>query len=206
MENYLKELDERFCERCSDYVKLSAIEGYEMPETIYVATDGNIARRDSSVMRLCYQKKRDELLRKFKAGLADTSFTFNFFFLLLRDKIDDRRNKHTFARLLPAALKHCGETAESAGEKLEIEPRFWAKIVKGKLYPEKNTVLALALVCRMQSQDCANLLSASGFTFDDTSVRDVVAHYLIEQKIFNEEMRDRCLAEYRVTNLPIKRN
>ena len=58
----------------------------------------------------------------------------------------------------------------------------------------------------MQSQDCANLLSASGFTFDDTSVRDVVAHYLIEQKIFNEEMRDRCLAEYRVTNLPIKRN
>ena len=45
MENYLKELDERFCERYSDYVKLSAIEGYEMPETIYVATDGNIARQ-----------------------------------------------------------------------------------------------------------------------------------------------------------------
>ena len=35
-------------------------------------------------------------------------------------------------------------------------------------------------------------------------MRDVVVRYLLEQKIFNEEMRDACLAEYRLTNLPIK--
>ncbi len=205
MENYLRELDDRFCEQYSDYVRLSALEGYVMPDTLYVAPDGNIARRDSSVMRLCYQKEKDALLRKLKDGIADTSFTFNFCFRSLRDKLSDRRRKYTFAKLLPGALKHCGETAESAGEKLDIEPRFWKKIVSGKLYPEKNTVLALALVCRMQTQDCANLLNVCGFSFDDTSVRDVIAHYLIEHRIFNEEMRDNCLAEYRITNLPIKR-
>ena len=205
MENYLKELDERFCEQYSDYVKLSALEGYVMPDTLYVAPDGNIARRDSSVMRLCYQKEKDELLKKLKAGIADTSFTFNFSFRTLRDKWEDMRRKYTFSKLLPEALKHCGETVESAGEKLEIEPRFWKKIVSGKLYPEKNTVLALALVCHMQAQDCTNLLSVCGFAFDDTSIRDVVTHYLIEHRIFNEEMRDKCLAEYKITNLPIKR-
>ena len=205
MENYLKELDDCFCEHYSDYVKLSALEGYQMPDTLYVAPDGNIARRDSSVMRLCYQKNKDELLKKLKESIADTTFTFNFAFRSFRDKLRDLRDKYTFAKLLPEALKHCGETAESAGEKLEIEPRFWKKIVSGKLYPEKNTVLALALVCRMQTQDCSNLLSACGFAFDDASVRDVVTHYLIEQKIFNEGMRDACLAEYRITNLPIRR-
>ena len=205
MENYLQELDDYFCEQYSDYVKLSALEGYEMPDTLYIAADGNIARRDSSVMRLCNQKKKDELLKTLKAGLVDTSFTFNFAFRSFRDKLGDLHRKFTFAKVLPLALKHCGETAESAGAKLDIEPRFWQMIVKGKVYPEKNTVLALALVCRMQTQDCQNLLAACGFTFDEASVRDVVTHYLIRQKIFNEEMRDRCLSEYRITNLPIRR-
>ncbi|MDE5896867.1 MAG: hypothetical protein K2H43_03530 [Clostridia bacterium] len=205
MENYIRELDDSFCEQYSDYVRLSALEGYEMPDTLYVAPDGNIARRDSSVMRLCYQKKKDELLKKLKAGIADTTFTFSFSFRSLRDKFADLRRKYTFSKILPDALKHCGETAESAGEKLDIEPRFWKKMVSGKLYPEKNTVLALALVCRMQAQDCSNLLAVCGFSFDDASIRDVLTHYLIEHRIFNEEMRDNCLAEYKITNLPIKR-
>lgn len=204
MENYIQELDAYFCEQYSDYVKLSALAGYEMPDTVYIARDGNIARRDSSVMRLCHQKKKDELLSAFKAGLADTSFTFNFSFPTLRNRLEDRRRRYTFAKLLPDALKHVSETAESAGEKLSIDPKIWRKIVKGRLYPEKNTVLALALVCHMQAQDCAKLLGACGFKLDATSVRDVVTYYLIEHKIFNREMRNACLAEYKITNLPIK--
>ena len=91
------------------------------------------------------------------------------------------------------------------GEKLDIEPRFWKRIVKGTLYPEKNTVLALALVCGMQWQDVLNLLAVCGFEFRGDEVRDVVVRYLIENRIFNERMRDDCLAEYSVTNLPIRR-
>lgn len=204
MENYIRELDDYFCEQYSDYVKLSAIAGYEMPDTVYIARDGNLVRRDPSVMRLSRQKSKDELLAKFKEGLADTSFTFHFSFPTFRNKLEDKRRKYTFAKLLPEALKHVSETAESAGAKLDVEPFIWNKIVKGKLYPEKNTVLALALVCHMQVQDCAKLLGACGFKFDSTSVRDVVTYYLVEHKIFNRDMRDACLAEYKITNLPIK--
>ena len=49
---YLRALDEYFCALYSDYVRLSAIEGYAMPDVLYVAEDGNVARRDSSCMRL----------------------------------------------------------------------------------------------------------------------------------------------------------
>ena len=62
--SYLSALDEYFCEQYSDYTKLSAIAGYAMPEVVYVGADGNITRRDSSVMRLSRQKQRGELLEK----------------------------------------------------------------------------------------------------------------------------------------------
>ncbi len=202
---YLKALDEYFCAQYSDYVKISALEGYKMPEVLYVGADGNIGRRDSSVMRLSRQENAEELLKTFKQNLADTDFTFNFSFRPIGDKLRDPFRKYTFAKILPAALKRCGESAKSAGEKLAIDPAIWKKIVKGKLYPEKNVVLALALVCRMQERDVNNLLAVCGFTLSDESVRDVVVGYLLKQGIHNEEMRDGCLAEYKITSLPLKK-
>ena len=206
--NYIRALDEHFCARYSDYVKIAAIEGYSMPEMLYITKDGNIARRDSSRMRLCYQKEPAELLARFKEGLADTDFTFSFRFRTVKERFRDffKRKHKTFARVLPRVLARCGETVESAGAKLAIEPEFWQKIVKGSLYPEKCTVLALALTCRTSMEDAAELRAASEFGFDDTIVRDVVVDYLLVQKIFNPEMQRACLAEYKIENLPIKRD
>ena len=202
---YLKSLDEYFCAQYSDYVRLSALEGYVMPEVMSVGPDGNIQRKDSEVMRLCHQKNPEQLLATLKEGLADTEYTFNFFFRPFRDVMRDPFRKFTFAKLLPAALAHTGETAESAGAKLNIEPKYWQKIVKGKLYPEKNTVIALALVSAMQQADVNNLMNVMGFSFKKDSVRDVVCEYLLTNSIFNETMRNRCLDEYKITTLPIKR-
>ncbi len=205
MENYLAALDEYFCARYSDYVKLSALEGYEMPEVLYVAKDGNIVRRDPSVMRLNRQAKREELLARFKKNAGDVNFTFGYAFIPFSDRIKNPLRKGTFAKLLPAALRACGETAESAGEKLDIEPRFWKKIVKGSLYPEKNLILALALVCHMEIRSAITLLTSRGFFFDAENVRDVVVEYLLQNGVANPEMRDRCLKEYNITCLPIRR-
>ena len=199
---FIKALDEYFCAHYSDYVRLSAIEGYRMPEVVYVGADGNIARHDPACMRLCRQENAAGLLARFKDELADTGFTFSFAVRSLRDKLRDVRDKHTFAKLLPAVLAHVSETAEGAGKLLSVEPRFWQMIVKGKVYPEKNTVLALALACRLQLKDVQLLLAACGFEFCDDNVRDVVVRYLLEQQIFNPAMRDACLQEYKVS-LPL---
>lgn len=204
MENVISALDEYFCAHYSDYVRLSALKGYVMPDVLFVGADGNVQRRDPSCMRLNRQQDAAALLAELKEELCDTDFTFSFSFRSLRDKICDPFRKYTFKKVLPKVLARCGETAESAGEKLEIEPRFWKAIVRGRLYPEMNTVLALALVCRMQAADVQKLLNVCGFTLSDGIVRDVVVRYLLEQQVFSAPLRDACLREYRITNLPIK--
>ena len=205
MDNVIYSLDEYFCAHYSNYVQLSAIEGYKMPDMVYIGPDGNIVRRDNALMRLCHQKNCGELLKKLKEGRVDTDFMFSFSFPTLRERRALQRGKYAFRTLFPVILHHCSETVESVGEKLDIEPRFWEKIALGKLRPTKNTLLAIALVCRMGTQDASNLLTICGETLSEDSVRDVVVRYLLEQKIFSQELRDRCLAEYKITNLPIKR-
>ena len=146
-ETYLEALDDFFAAHYSDYIKLAALEGYRRPELLTVDRDGNIGRKDSSFLRLSYQAACKKLLETLKKGLIDTSFSFSFRFRTFREKWNDLFDKNTFAKHLPSILSHSGETVESAGKKLSLLPEVWQGIVKGKYYPEKNTVLALALVC-----------------------------------------------------------
>lgn len=202
--DYLTQLDDFFCEQYSDYVKIAAIEGYRMPEMLTVGADGNIARRDPSCMRICHQQNKGEILARFKASYVDTEFTFNFSCLSLRRRIKDRFRKYTFAKLLPVVLKRYKTTPQEAGELLALDPVIWRGIVKGKFLPEKNTLMALALVCRMQTSDVNNLFIVCGTELKQDNVRDVVFEYLLNQKIFNREMIDRCLAEYHIDTLPLR--
>lgn len=201
--DYLTQLDDFFCEQYSDYVKIAAIEGYRMPEMLTVGADGNIARRDPSCMRICHQENRRAVLENFKAAYVDTEFTFNFSYLPLRKRIRDHFRKYTFAKLLPTVLKRYKMTPQEAGEQLALEPAIWQGIVKGKFLPEKNTLMALALTCRMQTADVNNLLIVCGLELKQDNVRDVVFEYLLNQKIFNREMIGRCLAEYHIDTIPL---
>ena len=202
--SYLDELDEYFCANYSDYTRLSATEGYEMPEMLTVGANGTIERKDEALMRLINQPNRMQVLCNFKRDYRDTNFTFNFCYPAFGERFKDRFRKYTFAKVLPSILAHSGETAQSAGEKLALEPKIWNAIVKGNVYPEKCTVLALALVCRLSMTDVNGLLAVCGFTLQNDSVRDVVVEYLLQQKIFNRMMRNRALEEYNLVSLPIR--
>lgn len=201
--SYIRALDEYFCARFADYTRLCAIEGYQLPDLVKIDRDGNISRKNPELMRLSYQENCDTLLQTFKNGLADTDLSFHFVFPSFSDRVKDRFRKYTFAKLLPVVLKRSDETPESAGKKLDLDGKIWEGIVKGKLYPEKNTVLAVALTCRVSARDAASLLAVCGYEMDDKSVRDVVVEYLLNQKIYNAEMRDSALAEYKIECLPI---
>lgn len=202
MEHVISALDEFFAATYCDYVKIRAIEGYEMPEMVYIGRDGNIQRHELTRMLLCHQKDADVLLKRFKEGLIDETFTYSFRFRTFRELF----TRNEFARLAPAALSRCGASWESAAPLLDVEPRFVEKIRRGKLLPEKNFVIALALVTGMEEQDVKNLFSSCGFAFDDECVRDVVVRFLIEQRVVSPELRDACLREYRITDLPIAKS
>lgn len=203
MEHVIAALDDFFAATYCDYAKIRAIEGYEMPEMVYVGPDGNIHRRELTRMLLCFQKDKQVLLERFKAGLVDDTFTFSYRFRTLGEIFSSGRQ--SFARLAPPALARCGSSSEEAEKLLGVDRRFYEKIFRGKLIPEKNFVIALALVTGMAEQDVKNLFASCGYEFDDECVRDVVARFLIEQRVVTPELRDACLREYRVANLPIKR-
>ena len=203
--NYtISALDEYFMEHYGDYVRLSALEGYRMPDMLVPGRDGTVSKKDGSAMKLCYQENKTQLLSLFKAEQADTDYTFSFRFLSFAEKLRRPFDKYAFFRVLPKVLSPHRLTAAEAGEKLSIEPRFWKKIVKGSLFPEKNTVLALALTCALTPQETENLFNACGYEFDEKSVRDVVVRFLLEQKVFSCELIMQCLGEYKIASLPIK--
>ena len=203
--NYtISALDEYFMAHYSDYVRLSALPGYQMPETLVIDRDGAVSKKDSAVMRLACQQDREALLAALKEEQGDTDYTFSFRFLTFSEKLRRPFEKYSFAKVLPKILSRHKLTAEEAGERLNIEPRFWKKLVKGTLYPEKNTVLALAVVCGLTAIDTENLFNACGYEFDDKSVRDIVVRFLLEQKIFARDLVMQCLAEYKIASLPIK--
>jgi hypothetical protein len=176
-----------------------------MPEMITVGKDGNIERRASEQMRLCNQENKESILAALKSSLVDTGFTFTFYVPSLWARLKAKRSKQVFYKLLPVVLSHAKITLEEAGKKLTVDEKYWKKICKGALIPEKNTVFALALTCRMSLTDANELLTVCGYTLSTDKVCDVVVGYLLEQQIFNEEMRDRCLVEYKITSLPIAR-
>lgn len=203
--NYtISALDEYFMTHYGDYVRLSALAGYKMPETIAPGADGTVQKKDPSVMKLCYQENREELLALLKSEQADTDYTFSFRFLTFREKVRRPFEKYSFHKVLPKILAAHNITPEEAGEKLTVEPRFWAKLLRGTLYPEKNTVLALALTYGFTARDTDNLFNACGYEFDEKSVRDVVVRFLLEQKVFSRELIFECLNEYKIASLPIK--
>ncbi len=205
MESYLKHLDDFFCQTYTDYVRIRTIEGYKAPDLIVIGADGNISRKSESLLRICHQQDPDAILAQFKLGLEDLYFTFHFSPVPFFKRIGDAFKKNTFAKRLPEILARYHETVDSVGKKLSLDGKVWKGIAKGDLYPEKNTLLALALVCRMCAEDVNDMMLLRGYTLESNNVRDVVVGYLLQQKIFNEQMRDRCLAEYKIESLPILR-
>ena len=70
--------------------------------------------------------------------------------------------------------------------------------------PSKNLILSLALTAQLSFDDTELLLAYREEEFNYTIVKDVVISYLLSNKVYNPEMIQRALAEYKVTNLFIK--
>ncbi len=204
MNQTISALDEYFMAHYSDYVRLAALDGYRMPELLSPSREGGVQTKDPALMRLNHQERGEELLALLKREQADTDYTFSFRFLTFSEKLRRPFERYSFARVLPRILSGHSLTVEEAGRMLTVEEKFWKKMVKGTLFPEKNTVLALALACGFTAMDTENLFNACGYEFDERSVRDIVVRFLLEQRIFSHDLIHACLDEYKITSLPIK--
>ena len=208
MFDFIADLDAFFCEKYAGYDKISILPGYKMPLMQASEMDEFGRMRTytlpADTMRLAAQEKKEELLAELKSRMADTTFSFSFAPQSFFAQIKARFSKFSVYKNLEKILKKYDFSDADALEALSIDQEIWQGIRKGKFLPSKNLIFSLALAAHFSFDDTKALLSLCDFTFDYTVVKDVIICYLLEQKVYNSEMREQALKEYKVSNLFLK--
>ena len=82
MYDFIKDLDEYFCEKYANYDKLCVLTGYKMPLMQASQVDEFGRTRAYTLpadrMRLALQEKKTELLAQLKSKMTDVTFSFSF--------------------------------------------------------------------------------------------------------------------------------
>lgn len=208
MYDFLSDLDEYFCEKYANYDKLCVLPGYKMPvmQASEVRADGRTYAYTlpANTMRLATQEKKAELLAELKTRMVDINFSFSFRVQKLFTRIGNIFSKYAFHKNLKKVLEKYKLGEKEAGENLAISEEIWQNICKGKFLPSVNLLYSLALTGHLSMDDTAYLCSLCGYQVDYANVRDVVISYLLTRRVYNADMIESALKEYKITSLFLK--
>ena len=208
MFDFIADLDAFFCEKYANYDKLCVLPGYKQPmmQATRVNEDGSTYSYTlpMNTMRLANQEKKKELLKELKTRLVDNTFSFSFFPYGFFRRIKLAFSDDSFHKNFLAVLAKNNLTMDEVGEELNVSKEIWTKICSGKFAPTKNMIFSIALVAHLSFEDTDALMATIGYEWDDSIAKDVVVKYLLQQRVYNREMIDRALQEYRVENLFLK--
>ena len=205
---FIADLDEYFCEKYANYDQLCVMEGYRMPKMQETREDA-FGRKYSytlpaDTMSLSKQEKKAEILAALKEKLTDKNFSFSFRPLRFFASISDAFSKQSFKKIFAEIARQHGMSPAQFIEGLDIEPIVWKKILRGKFYPSKNLIFAIAVYGHFNYRDTKTLLQVCGYDFDFSSARDVVLSYLLSRGVFNSAMVAAALEEYKLLPLMLK--
>ena len=208
MFDFIADLDAFFCEKYANYDKLCVLPGYKQPlmQATRVNPDGSTYSYTlpMDTMRLAKQEAKEELLKELKTRLVDNTFSFSFFPYGFFRKIKLKFAEDSFHKILQGIFQRNNISEQEAGEDLDVSKEIWTNIWNGKFAPTKNLIFSIALVARLSFEDTDTLMATIGYEWDDSIAKDVVVRYLLQQRVYNREMIDRALKEYRVENLFLK--
>lgn len=204
----LTDLDEYFCKKYANYDKLCLLPGYQMPkmQDSKIGEDGLTYTYTLPVetMSLANQKNKAEVLQALKQRLFDQTFSFSFSVQSWWQRFTNLFRKHTSKKVIRGILEKHGISIAEAGAGLEIPEEVWKGICKGTFLPTKNTVLSFALTAHLTAEDADALFEVCGYEWDYTLVKDTVLSYLLQNRVYNEEIIRKALEEYNVENLFIR--
>ncbi len=204
MVDFIADLDDYFCKTYAGYDKICMLDGYQMPkrQTSEMRNGKTYAYTLSQeLLKLDRQENKGAMLAQLKEKLTDKSFSFTFYTVSGWQKIKYRKFYKEAKQTLGLMLERYQLPDEEVQKTIEIDPFVWKNIVKGKFMPSKNLLLSLFLSAHFSIEDAETMLSAFDCEFDYAQAKDVVVRYLLEQKIYNEQLRQAALAEYKVRHL-----
>ena len=206
--DFLADLDEFFCEQFANYDLFCGLPEYRMPK-MHVTTTDEYGRKNSytlpkNTMRLANQERKAELLKIVKEKLVSRDFTFSFQTVKWYAQLGHRCKKTGFVKVAEEVAKHYNVSFEGLFEGTSVAEEIVQGIKKGKFLPTKNLLFAVALSARLTMADTEALMSVCQMDWDAAQPRDIVVHYLLQQRIFNADMVSAALKEYKVQYLYLK--
>ncbi len=204
MVDFIADLDDYFCKTYASYDKICTLQGYQMPkrQTSEVRNGKTYAYTLSQeLLKLDRQENKAEMLAQLKEKLSDKTFSFTFYTVSVWQKIKYRKFYKEARQTLALMLERYQVTETEVQNLLNVDSEIWKKIVKGRFIPSKNLLLSLFMAAHFNVDDAETLLNAFDCAFDYALAKDVVVRYLLEQKVYNEQLRDAALAEYKVRHL-----
>ena len=202
------DLDEYFCEKYANYDKLCTLPGYQMPkmQDSKIGADGltYAYTLPAETMRLANQKEKEKLLAEFKQRAFDQTFSFSFHTQSIFRRIGNVFRKNSSGKVIRSILARHNLSAQEVGKSLTIDEEIWKGICKGTFEPTKNTVFSFALVGQLPAKEVDELFAACGYEWDFTLVKDTVLSYVLQNRVYNEEMIKNACEEYNIENLFIR--
>ena len=118
-------------------------------------------------------------------GFESRHFEINF------DKIFEKNKDETFS----------GEKNSVIYKRAQIDRQLFSRIKKNKDYrPSKDTAVALALALKLNLTKAKDFLASAGYALTNSSKRDVIISFFLENEIFDTYLLNDYLYEY---NQPI---
>ena len=77
-----------------------------------------------------------------------------------------------------------------------INKQYFSKLLKGKVRPSKEKVLALAVGLHLNMDETVDFLGLAGYAFSPISQTDAVVRYFIEHENYNVIKIDMVLFDY----------
>lgn len=106
----------------------------------------------------------------------------------LRSLLDTllQMTEKTFAEKLMLLIKKSGARAADIYSKAGITKQHFSKIKNQASYqPSKETALAFAIVLHLSLAEAEDLIGRAGFKLSESSKRDLIVKFFIEEKIYD---------------------
>ena len=207
---FLADLDEYFCETFAGYELFCGLPQYNMPKMQETKID-EYGRKISytlpkTTLRLANQENKAELLAIVKGKLSTLDFSFSFHPTPLAYVFKHRFSKKGLVKTLNRIARQHNGTIEGLFDGVEIDADVIKRIKRAEVYPMKNMLFSIALTAQLSVQETDDLMQVCEMEWEYSFQRDVVVRYLLEQKIYNQELIQTALKEYNVKHLYIKSN
>lgn len=113
------------------------------------------------------------------------------------DKIFEDNEGETFSEMMTRLVEESGEKNSAIYTRANIDRQLFSRIKKNKDYqPSKDTAVALAIALKLEFNKAKDFLASAGYALTK-SKRDLIISFFIKNKIFDTNLLNDYLYEYK---------